>query len=187
MRKLIILITALAWATGMEAQKTAEAKARVDEIRQLYKEAWEAVAYYDTLAMDGLPKSRMVVESDYMASGSGPRHEIITYFFSVDFDEERYAEYAEPYLVTRKYNIDDSQYYEEYLYDRKGKPCFVYWRNSDGDEARYYWSEKGELVNSITGDKEVPSTDYYLYRAGKLKMAFDAMMNVDMEYFFQKD
>ena len=181
MRKLFVLMTALVWALSLQAQQSAEDKARVAEIRQLYKEAWESVAYYDTLAMDGLPHSRMVVESEYMAAGSGPRHETLTYFFSVDFDEEKGPNYAEPYLVTRKYNIDTFQYYEEYLFDRKRNPCFEYFRCSDGIEARYYWDEKGRLVNSSFEGEEMSDADTCLRYARGLKKAFDALMNYDAE------
>ena len=177
MRKLMLLIVVLVCGLCAQAQNSPSAKERVAEIRQLYKDAWGAVAYYDTLAMDGLPSSRMVVENDYMAAGAGPRHETTTYFFSIDYDEEIDGEYAEIYLITRKYNIDAFQYYEDYLYDQKGKPCFLYWRCSDEAEARYYWDEKGKLVHSVTKGEDLPTVDNCMRYANGLKVAFNLLMN----------
>lgn len=187
MRKLIVMLFALFGAMGVLAQDSPEARQRVAEIRQLYKDAWAAVAYYDTLAMDGLPSSRMVVENDYMASGAGPHHDTVTYFYSVDYDEEKDGDYAEIYLITRKYNIGGFQYYEEYLYDSKGKPCFLYWRCSEGVEARYYWDEKGRLVHSVTKGGELPPVAFYLKYAGDLKTAFNTLMNLNSEQYYQGD
>ena len=186
MKMFFVLITCLVGALGMQAQTTPEAKARVNEIRQLYKDAWGAVAYYDTLAMDGLPSSRMVVESDYMVSGAGPRHDTVTYYLSGDFDEEKGYEYFETYFITRKYNISDLEYYEEYLFDSKRNPCFVYWRCSDGLEARFYWDEKGKLIHTITKGEEVPEAEFYLRYANKLKDAFNTLINEETEQYYKR-
>ena len=186
MRKLMLLIVVLVCGLCTQAQNSPAAKERVAEIRQMYKDAWGAVAYYDTLAMDGLPSSRMVVESDYMVSGAGPRHDTVTYYLSGDFDEEKGYEYFETYFITRKYNISDLEYYEEYLFDSKRNPCFVYWRCSDGLEARFYWDEKGKLIHTITKGEEVPEAEFYLRYANKLKDAFNTLINEETEQYYKR-
>ena len=176
MKKMFVVVMCLVFALGMLAQTDPKAKARVAEIRKLYKEAHDAMAYHDSLAMDGLPHDKIVVDGNYMVSGAGPRHEVITFHLSGDFDEERGSDWYDVYFVTRTYNVGAHQFYEEYLYDNNGAPCFCYLHGTDDADARFYW-DGDRLIHQDVKGEYVPHIDSITRYANGLKTVFDTLTN----------
>ena len=88
-----------------------------------------------------------------MCPGAGPRNESIQFYFTLDEDETSDSFYSRtPYLITRSYNVAPRKFYEEYLYDAKGRLIFFYSSNDSyeseaKDESRYYWNTSAKLVH----------------------------------------
>lgn len=150
MKKLSILFLCLCIGIAMQAQTTAKAKNRVAEVRKLYAEAKERMAYND---QDDYPaKSNMEITYNYMAPGAGPiKHYIKYYIGTEDTDEGQILGFS-TYFVSDSYNSGARKIYEEYLLDENtGILLFAYAYEENGDgsknEGRYYYYKDGTLAH----------------------------------------
>lgn len=185
MKKIQMILMCLLAVVAMQAQTSAKAKARVAEVRKLYAEAKERMAYND---QDEYPaKSNMETTYYYMAAGAGPIKHYVKYYMSAYEDEEGTMVLGyRPYFVSDSYNSGARKLYEEYLLDDEtGKLLFAYAYEENGDdtknEGRYYYYKDGTLahkdvkINSEWGaffDEE-----YVRERSSSLWKAFDQMVN----------
>ena len=151
------LLLCVAWALSAFAQQT------VESIRKEYQAVHEMIAqmtpggddtpeippeYYDLQVLQNLP-------------GTGPHKENIRMFYGEEEqdDEEEYNPYPPHFLrfATAKYNFAAREFYEEYLYDAKGRVLFIYALTPDvGDdmvpyELRLYFD--GEHLLRFTAKK----------------------------------
>lgn len=175
---LFLLLLYIVCPVDMQAQETVQSRDRVADIRQLYKEAHETMAYYDTLAQEGLPRHTMIIDNNYMASGAGGRQEVITFYYSNDFDENLSYDVFHTYFAVRKFNVAARDYYEEYLYDKNNDLRFCYMHCTDGSEARYYWT-KGKLIKSQATGEDLFDADFYYHVGTGMLKAFNAVNNIE--------
>ena len=150
MKKFQVLLVCLLTAVAMQAQTSAKAQTRVAEVRKLYAEAKERMAYND---QDDYPaKSNMEITYNYMAPGAGPiKHYIKYYICSEDTDEGEILGFK-TYFVSDSYNSGARKIYEEYLLDEKtGTLLFAYAYEENGggskNEGRYYYYKDGTLAH----------------------------------------
>ena len=187
--KQLIYIIALAfplWGMGdcLYAQVSAKAKARVAEVRKLYTEAKEAMAYNDQ--EDYPAVSNMETTYYYMAPGAGPIKHYIKYYLNTEETDEGVILGYHPYFVSDSYNSGGRRIYEEYLFDSKtGRLVFAYAYEENGDatknEGRYYYYKEGGLAHKdvqIRTDWGTFFDDEYMReRAANLHQAFNLVMN----------
>ena len=150
MKRITIYGILLMMALTMQAQTSAKAKERVAEVRKLYTEAKERMAYNDQ--EDYPAKSNMEVTYNYMAPGAGPIKHYIKYYMDAVDDEEGILLRHKPYFVSDSYNSGARKLYEEYLLDEEtGKLVFAYAYEENGDasknEGRYYFYKDGSLAH----------------------------------------
>lgn len=163
------------------AQSTPEAKARVAEIRKLYTDAKESIAFRKEAE---LPPDEMVINNSYMAAGAGPIKEVYHYYYSGDFNEEFGGDYYKVYFITHSHNVGAMDFYEEALYDNDGTLAFYYEHSPEG-EFRYYF-DKGKVIHEISTGKD-PRKEYdeellWLQRyCADLSNAFNSLMNRNYE------
>lgn len=184
MKKIQLLLMCLLAAVAMQAQTSAKAKARVAEVRKLYAEAKESMAYNDQ--EDYPAVSGMETTYYYMAPGAGPIKHYVKYYMESDETDEGVILGYRPYFVSDSYNSGARKIYEEYLLDREtGKLVFAYAYEENGDgtknEGRYYYYKDGSLAHQdVKVDQEWGAyfSDKYLReRSSSLRKAFDWMMN----------
>lgn len=162
------------------AQNTPEAKARVAEIRKLYTNAKESIAFRKEAE---LPPDEMVINNSYMAAGAGPIKEVYHYYYSGDYKED-FGDFYEVYFITHSHNVGAMEYYEEVLYDNDGAPAFYYEHSPEG-EFRYYF-DKWKVIHEISTGKD-PRKEYdeellLLQRyCADLTNAFNSLMNRNYE------
>ena len=184
MKKLSILFLCLCIGIAMQAQTTAKAQSRVAEVRKLYAEAKERMAYNDQ--EDYPAKSNMEITYNYMAPGAGPIKHVIKYYISSEENDVGEILGYKTYFVSDSYNSGARKIYEEYLLDEKtGTLLFAYAYEENGDssknEGRYYYYKDGTLAHK---DVKVHSEwgayfdeKYVKTRAAELRKALDLIMN----------
>ena len=149
MKKLLTLLLLLS-TMAAQAQTGKAASDQVAKIRARYAEAKQMMA---NEGEDWMTQNHVVVNATYMCPGAGPRNESIQFYFTLDEDETSDSFYSRtPYLITRSYNVAPRKFYEEYLYDAKGRLIFFYSSNDSyeseaKDESRYYWNASAKLVH----------------------------------------
>lgn len=174
----------LLMALTMQAQTSAKAKERVAEVKKLYTEAKERMAYNDQ--EDYPAKSNMEVTYYYMAPGAGPIKHYVKYYIDSEETDEGEILGFRTYFVSDSYNSGARKIYEEYLLDEKtGTLIFAYAYEENGDgsknEGRYYYSKDGSLahkdvkVNSEWG--AFFNEKYVKSKAANLRKAQSMMMN----------
>lgn len=151
----LLLILSIPAATTLSAQNRT-----VKGIRQLYSEAQQQIAMMNE---EEHLCVKLVSTSQYNTPGAGIRKETVTSFFHeyAGEDEESglsvWSPVYLPFFLTRKYNIGDLKFYEEYLFDAEtGTLLFAFLQrdNSNGggkDETRYYFDSEEKLSEIIKG------------------------------------
>ena len=184
MRRISLLLVFSCSLLVSFAQTSAKAKERVAEVRKLYAEAKDRMAYNDQEEYPAV--SGMETTYYYMAPGAGPiKHYIKYYMDSEETDEGVILSYR-PYFVSDSYNSGGRKLYEEYLLEEEtGKLLFAYAYEQNGDattnEGCYYYYKDGTLahkevkVNSEWG--AFFDEKYVKSKASNLKKAFDLMIN----------
>lgn len=150
----------------------------VSAIRKHYTEAQEMVAQYAAFEKEG--EGSMPCPMYYEVNikqnlpGTGYHNERIRLYFYEEENEE--GQPGEPMLsrslhfVTWKYNYAAREFYEEYLYDKKGNIEFVYIRNADmddfkGGELRCYF-QNGKLFKVLVSIRNDATEKYEQKYAG---------------------
>ena len=184
MKKIQVLLVCLLAAVALQAQTSAKAKARMTEVKKLYAEAKERMAYNDQ--EDYPAVSGMETTYYYMAAGAGPiKHYIKYYIDSEETDEGEVLSYR-PYFFSDSYNSGARKIYEEYLVDEKtGTLLFAYAYEENGDgtknEGRYYYYKDGSLAHKdVKVNTELGAyfdETYMKTRAARLTKALGLTMN----------
>lgn len=184
MKKTLLLLVLSLSFTAVFAQTSAKAKARVAEVRKLYAEARESMAYNDQ--EDYPAVSGMETTYYYMAPGAGPIKHYVKYYMGTDETDEGEILGYRPYFVSDSYNSGARKLYEEYLLDSEtGKLVFAYAYEENGDgtknEGRYYYYKDGSLAHQDTKVSQkwgaFFSDEYVRERSSSLRKAFDWMLN----------
>lgn len=125
MKKIIstlFLCAAIVIAVG--AQNT------VKSIRAEYNDVHEWIGHMmpDSDGVTGMPPEYYDLHVVQNLPGTGGHHEYIRMYFEEDETAADSIIYPPHILrfVTSRYNFAASEFYEEYLYDKKGQPMFIY-------------------------------------------------------------
>lgn len=183
-KRSLLLAVALTLSCTALAQTSPKAKARVAEIRKLYAETKERMAYNDQ--EDYPAVSGMETTYYYMAPGAGPIKHYVKYYVETEETDHEGGLRFTPYFFSDSYNSGARRIYEEYMLDDKtGTLLFAYAYEENGDntknEGRYYYYKDGTLahkeehVNTEWGT--FISDKYVKTRAANLKKAFHHTMN----------
>lgn len=183
MKKITVLLLFCCSLLASFAQSSAKAKGRVAEVRKLYAEAKDRMAYNDQ--EDYPAVSGMETTYYYMAPGAGPIKHYVKYYLDSEEKEGEILRYR-PYFVSDSYNSGARKIYEEYLLDEETSKLFfayTYEENGDGttNEERYYFYKDGTLAHKDAKVNEKWGTysneKYVKSRAANLTKAFDLMLN----------
>lgn len=158
---LIAFVLLLGSITPMAAQtKTVNVSPRVQLAREKYTERLELIKSVNEYIEDGIPNvnyTTMVRKQNW--AGTGQRIDSMMFYY-----HENYAEEWDPYpssytlvIMRRIYNIGDTHYFEEYVYDDDGNPLFWFSRYGYYDvktyddlcELRGYFAANGDLTQTI--------------------------------------
>ena len=153
MKKMVLMtLLVLAWVQMTYAQNTVESirkeyAALKADIAEMMKEDGYPPVYYQVLVRQNLP-------------GTGPHFEDTRMYYGERDDDEIYPSH---YLrmVTTKYNFAVREFYEEYLYDEKGRILFIYAQTPDADEDmetmqefRFYFNA-GKLIKVLVKNRKM--------------------------------
>ena len=135
--------------------------------------------------------NKFKVVTEQMMPGSGPHQVTANFYYYEDENEESLPDITKSiYYVTHSFNWAAREYYEEYLYTRKGKIEFIYQRGYDDDfqlyEYRFYFDAKGVIKVIVKRKKDDDSALTQEYSGAtvtdKYKKAYDAAVRKS-EYF----
>lgn len=117
------------------------------DIAEMMREEGRPSEYYQVLVRQNLP-------------GTGPHFEDTRMYWGERDDDEIYPTHY-LHMVTTKYNFAAREFYEEYLYDEKGRIHFIYAQTPDADEDiatmhefRFYFNA-GKLVKVLVKSRKV--------------------------------
>lgn len=132
MKKTVIsILFCAAFVMSAQAQKRT-----VESIRQTYAEVHEWISHMmpNEEGETGMPPEYFELNVMQNLPGTGPHHEVIRMFYGEEETEDGVI-YPPHYLrfVTAKYNFAAREFYEEYLYDDKGRVMFIYAITPDAD------------------------------------------------------
>ena len=156
MRNLIVsLLVLLAGSTVALAQNT------VESIRKLYGEVQENIRH---MANDEMPAEYYNLHVKQNLPGTGP-HDVNMMMYYTEkpgqAEDEIYPEHSLLFATT-KYNYAVREYYEEYLFDAKGKLLFAYSRYVGDEMDNVYelrlWFDGKRLLQAAA--KENTSEDW---------------------------
>ena len=128
-RTVIITIVFLGLVQFALAQNT------IASIRQAYQNQKETIALMsDDFPSEGFPPEYYHLHVVQNLPGTGGHHENVRFYYGEVSTEEDEI-YPPHYLtfVSSKYNYAAREFYEEYLYDDKGRVMFIYARTPDVD------------------------------------------------------
>ncbi len=176
MKKQVLIIMVLLVGFAMPAVAQKQVEARMQMARDRYATGLENIAINKQYEADEIPAVgyTTVVRKQNWA-GSGQMIEKLEFYYNeIEEDMEPYPVGYELVIVRRTYNISDSEYFEEYVYDEKGKPLFWFATYNDKGkvELRGYFGENGDMIRAIC--KKADDT-------GKMK---ECGLDDDMERFF---
>ena len=130
------LLLCMCWALMANAQHT------VENIRKEYQNVHEWIALMsDSFPSDGIPPEYFDLRVEQNLPATGPHHENIRMYYGELEPEEEGDPYPPHYLrfATIKYNYAAREFYEEYLYDDKGKMMFIYALTPDVEGGGDIW------------------------------------------------
>ncbi len=161
----------------------------VESIRKDYAEAMNHAKMMNDPEYP--PTNRFQVVTEQMMAGSGPHKVSATFYYFEDEEDMNPGNVQKSiWYVTYSYNWAARDYYEEYLYNEKGKIEFIYQRGYDDDfqvyEYRFYFDAKGGIKVIVKRKKEEDKTFTQEYSGAtvtaKYKEAYDSAVNMS-EYF----
>lgn len=157
MKKLILFIFAAIMATSAQAQTAVDAirkhydamKSQIAEMGN-YEGEYPVPTYYNVQIKENYP-------------GTGPHFEnIYIYHDEVESAEDVIFPPKRIEFVTTSYNFAARQYYEEYLFDKKGNLEFLYARSvmeDDYDREYRLYLRGGKAVKAIVKERPVSSDE----------------------------
>ena len=149
---LIVLALMASFALPSLAQNK-KVEDRIQLARDRYAAGLENIAINKQYEADKIPAvgyTATVRKQNW--AGSGQMTDKIEFYYNeIEEAMEPYPVGYELVIVRRTYNIAARDYFEEYVYDAKGKPLFWFARYDDGGrvELRGYFNENGELIRAI--------------------------------------
>jgi hypothetical protein len=176
MKKQVLIILVLLVGFAMPALAQKQVEARMQLARDRYSAGLENIAINKQYEADEIPAVgyTTVVRKQNWA-GSGQMIEKLEFYYNeIEEDMEPYPVGYELVIVRRTYNISAREYFEEYVYDKKGKPLFWFATYDDNGkvELRGYFGENGDMIRAIC--KKADDT-------GKMK---ECGLDDDMEQVF---
>ena len=170
---MVLLLTATAQKVGGDPDKlTAKEKKAVEEIRQRYSDMKKMISLmgegpdWQDRAVDadspgGWPPEYFHVKVVQNLPATGYHEENVRIYY----EEEEIPEEIYPPLrmafASSKYNFAARQYYEEYLYDKKGNLIFIFAQEPDLDTGMWrqmrFYMQGTKVVHTIV--RECPLTD----------------------------
>lgn len=115
---------------------TVGAQNTIESIRQAYAGVHEWILHMmpDEEGETGMPPEYYELNVMQNLPGTGPHREVIRMFYGEEETEDGVI-YPPHYLrfATAKYNFAAREFYEEYLYDEKGRVMFIYAITPDAD------------------------------------------------------
>lgn len=115
---------------------TVGAQNTIESIRQAYTEVHEWISHMmpNEEGETGMPPEYYELNVIQNLPGTGPHREVIRMFYGEEETEDGVI-YPPHYLrfATAKYNFAAREFYEEYLYDNKGRVMFIYAITPDAD------------------------------------------------------
>lgn len=188
MKKIFLLIAAITLAfSPLQAQQSKAT--RTKEIRAAYSAALTASGQTEEPRALGVTHIRV----QHCFPGTGLQYRDVDIFENGDFNEDgsRYA--AAPYFVRAKTNLYDCggrKIVEEFLYDKNGKPMFLFRTEENvfaeaeiALESRYYFYEDGSLCDFIFKVKDRKTGQYCTSR--EFPDLFDAMNGEDWKSWLE--
>ena len=146
----------------------------VESIRKEYQSVHEMMSMMsDDFPAEGMPPEYYDLHVVQNLPGTGPHHEKIRmYYGEVEStsEEEDYNPYPPHFLrfVTAKYNFAAREFYEEYLYDAKGRVMFIYCKtpevNDDMSPCELRMWFDGKRLLRFKGDNTTSNTIPEKYR-----------------------
>ena len=140
----------------------------IESIRQRYNGIKESISQMTTPDdmdyVEGMPPTYYKISNVDNYPGTGPHREEVTFYFG---EKEGAAEdlVFPPKcvtFVTAKYNFAAPQFYEEYLYDKKEKPIFLYKFMQDVSDGKEYelrvYLNNGKILKTITKERPLDTT-----------------------------
>lgn len=149
MKKILALTLALLLAVPSFCQSSQATQ----KIKEMYAQARELVQQQATAKEDCIPENNTEIVMKRCLPGTGEQTMVMKFFYNNNDSEDSFEKgrFFTPVFVTVKYNIAAVKFYEEYLFDEKGKPAFLL-RQSDSyseegkkDEQRFYIAD-GKVV-----------------------------------------
>ncbi len=113
--------------------QTALAQNTIASIRKAYQDQKEVIAQMsDNFPSEGIPPEYYHLHVVQNLPGTGGHHENVRFYYG-EVETEEGEIYPPHYLsfVSSKYNFAAREFYEEYLYDNKGRVQFIYARTPD--------------------------------------------------------
>lgn len=175
MKKTVIsILLCAAFVISAQAQKRT-----VESIRQAYADVHEWISHMmpNEEGETGMPPEYFELNVMQNLPGTGPHHEVIRMFYGEEKTEDDVI-YPPHYLrfVTAKFNFAIREFYEEYLYDEKGRVMFIYAITPDADpnmtpyELRMWFDGKRLLLLSVKkyenfkGDLDISSLSKWIFK-----------------------
>ena len=163
--------SAFIFACMMAFSQFCSAQHTVESIREMYNGQKEDISRMttpdDLNYAEGMPPCYYKIYNVDNYPGTGPHREEVTFYFG---EKEGAAEdlVFPPKcvtFVTAKYNFAAPQFYEEYLYDNKEKPIFLYKYMQDVSDEKEYelrvYLNNGKILKSITKERPVGSNENF--------------------------
>lgn len=157
------LLALLALALPAAAQNT------VESIRREYAEVQEHIRrMMDPEVMEPREYYNLHVEQNLPATGP---HDVNIYMYYTEkpgqAEDVIYPEHRLQF-ATKKYNYAARQYYEEFLFDDKGQPMFIYSRYISNDVAHLYelrlWLDGQRLLRVMVKEDTAASREQPTFR-----------------------
>lgn len=185
---LLVLLVFLTAALSCSAQKAVDdIRKRYGEIKRMISLMGEGPNWQDN-AIDadspgGWPPEYFHVKIVQNLPGTGYHEENVRMYYEEDGKEDEIYPPLILAFASSKYNFAAREFYEEYLYDTKGKLIFIYAQSPDVDfgkiyELRFYLSG-GKVINTIVKKRDFNEELFQEVYSGK------DIPNLYKEYFDQ--
>ena len=187
MKKNIIIAMALLLGLALPSHAQKNVEARVQLARERYAEGLDNIATNRAYEKDDIPAiNYTTVLRQHNWPGSGMSNDKMEFYFNEREDEmEPYQTSFDILMVRRTYNMGNTAYFEEYVYDAEGNPLFwyTYFGFKDGKnfidkfELRGYYFADGTLARTICkkmdekGEMKTCSVDELVYEYGEMTLA----------------
>ena len=140
--------------------------ARVSEIRKAYQEAKENAAQRLEALREGdeYPLDRFILQRTLTYPSVGVIHGTTTMYTSRKEVEDKDGfihEYYVPLLVENSFNVSETVFYEEYLYDYDSENLIFYYVKDSGADLRIYIDTREDTIVKVIPDNGTDEIDIF--------------------------